>query len=117
MVKKILGGILLGVGILAIGWGVFDSYLIFTAKKQAPQIFKAPVLTQQPVSGSPEAMAQQMVQEQLGKLLPAGSITELLNLISWSIFIGLLFLAGSKVAGIGVKLLQGQGRDNQQCKT
>ena len=115
--KKIMGGILLGVGILAICWGVFDSYLIFTAQKQAPQIFKEPITTQQPTSGSPEEMAQKMIQEQLGKLLPAGSITELLNLISWSIFVGLLFLAGGKIAGIGVKLLQGEGTSNQQCKT
>lgn len=113
MHKKIVGWVLLAAGVLAIAWGIWSSAQIFTAKTTAPAVFKEPAV--QEVSGtgskalSMEEQTQEQMQnvigEQIGKMMPAESITGLLNLIAWSVFMTILIFAAGKVAGIGIKLL------------
>lgn len=114
MFKKIVGWILLIVGLLIIGWGVWSSFNVFTAKKPAPEIFEIQISeetsTQKQAGGTVEEkmeqQMQQVIQEQLGKILPGDSIPKFLNLISWSIFMGILIIAGGKLSAIGVRLLK-----------
>jgi len=112
MSKKIIGWVLLVSGILLIAWGVWSSVSIFTAKKVAPEIFKTPETeTNAPKKLlTPQEQIQQdmqgVIQEQIGNMIPEGSMTSMLNLIAWSIFMTILIFAGSKVAMIGVKLLK-----------
>lgn len=113
MYKKIVGWILISASILAIVWGVWTSAQIFTAKTTAPEIFKESTVNKLPAivkqTGTAQEQAQQqmenIINEQIGKMLPAGSVIELLNLIAWSIFMTILIFASGKVAGIGIKLL------------
>lgn len=114
MSKKIVGWILLVSGILLIAWGVWSSSQIFTAKKLAPEVFKAQNENQNEETSkkllTPQEQIQQdmqgIIQEQLGNMLPKGSVSSMLNLIAWSIFMTILIFAGGKVAMIGVKLLK-----------
>lgn len=114
MLKKIVGGVLLAVGILMILWGIWSSYNIFTAKKPAPEIFKEAqvekVTTSTKKSGSAEEQMQQQMQqvigEQLSKFLPGGLTTGLLNLIAWSIFMGILVFAAGNLSTLGIRLLK-----------
>ena len=114
MSKKIVGWVLLVCGVLLIGWGVWSSAEIFTAKKVAPEIFKTLETEQgtgqqKKLLTAQEQMQQDMqgvIQEQLKNMIPDGSITSMLNLIAWSVFMTILIFAGGKVAMIGVSLLK-----------
>lgn len=114
MANKIIGFVLLFLGVIMILWGVWDSYQIFTAKKPAPDIFKLSQTEQQTSvkqksTANPQEMIQQQlqqtIQEQLKNVLPAESINRILNLTAWSIFMAILVLAGGKIGGLGIKLL------------
>lgn len=113
MHKKIVGWVLLAAGVLAIAWGIWTSVQIFTAKTTAPEIFKKSTVENVSNTGKQsmsmeDQMQQQMqnvISEQIGSLLPAESITGLLNLIAWSVFMTILIFAAGKIASIGIKLL------------
>jgi len=113
MAKKIIGWILVIGGVLAIVGGLWQSYQIFTDKIPAPAIFKISEQEQAAVKAQPKSIdeiasqqIQQLLQEQLGKMLPTDTITKLLNLTCWSIFVGILTLAAGKIATIGINLLK-----------
>jgi len=107
--KKIIGWILLVLGILVIFWGIWDSYKIFNNKMSVPQIFEMPESQQkeQPsvTGGKIEEQIQQIVGEQFSKMFPPETTIKLLNLFSWSIFMFILIYAGGKISSIGIKLL------------
>lgn len=107
--NKILGYFLLLFGIAIILWSVYSSYHVFTGKTAAPKIFKVEeksALTPQKgaKTQTPEDLINESLGEQIGNLLPTGSILALFNLISWSIFASILIFAGSKIASLGVSL-------------
>ncbi|MEK9153645.1 MAG: hypothetical protein AAB723_03540 [Patescibacteria group bacterium] len=115
MIKKIIGWLLLVAGVLAIVGGIWQSYQIFTNQAPSPAIFKLGGEIEQGIT-SPQKAAQtqdefigqqmqQLLQEQLGKMIPADTIAKLLNLTVWSIFMGILVFAAGKIAGLGIQLL------------
>ena len=109
MTNKILGYVLLILGLILIGWTVWQSYNIFTGKVSTPLIFKTAVPLQTMGSGNALDAQKQIndaVKQQLGQILPADAITKILNLISWSILAGIFILGGGVLSGIGVKLLK-----------
>lgn len=108
MIKKILGLVLLFLGITIILYGLYASFNIFTAKAVAPEIFSS---SAESYGGSTEAFGEggkmeEMISDQLKGLIPTGSISHLLNLIAWSIFASILIFGGSQVASLGIKLLK-----------
>lgn len=107
-IKKIFGWVLLFLGLATILYSLYASYNIFTAKTAAPEIFRveAKGTTAIPKTQDIESQMQKMIQEQLQGILPAGSILELLNLIAWSIFAGILIFGGTQIAGLGIKLIK-----------
>jgi len=108
--KTFVGWLLLAAGIFIIGWALFSSYQIFTAKNLAPEIFKVEVKTE---TGSTQqktlALEEQMkglLQEQLQGMMPADTLPTLFNLISWSIFVGLAIFGGYKIGLLGIRLIR-----------
>ena len=106
--NKIIGYVLLVVGLLVIFWTLYQSYNIFTNRASAPVIFKTPISA--PISGgnNPLDIQQQLdktIKKQIGELLPIDTIPKILNLISWSILAGILILGGGQIAGLGIKLI------------
>lgn len=106
LTKKISGFILLFAGLIIIFYGLYSSYNIFNGKTEAPVVFQTAENNISPAKIDLEAQAQKLLEDQLKNLLPAGSITQLLNLLSWSIFAGILVLGGGQISGIGIKLLK-----------
>lgn len=57
-----------------------------------------------------EDQMQNLVKESLGnqleKIMPTDSITKIMNLSSWSMFVFILIYAGSKIASLGIKLVK-----------
>jgi hypothetical protein len=116
IMKTFVGWLLLFAGLLIIGWGLFSSYKIFTAKELAPEIFKTKISeeTNQPLPKKkgdiPEkqmqALFQEQLQQQLREVLPADFLPTLFNLISWSIFVGLLIFGGYRISLLGIRLIR-----------
>ncbi|MDD5750509.1 MAG: hypothetical protein PHU56_02575 [Candidatus Pacebacteria bacterium] len=114
MTKQLVGWILLAVGVLTIIGGLWQTYQIFTAKAPFPEIFKLDkaqetFLPETPAQTQDELASRQierLLQEQLGKIIPADTVSKLLNLTVWSIFMGILVLAAGKIATIGITLLK-----------
>ena len=116
MTNKLFGWVLLAAGLAIIGYCLYSSYGIFTAKKPVPEIFKVAqeqtsLAADQKKSGQDiQAQMEQAMSEQikgtLGKMLPTDSIPKLLNLIAWSIFAAILVLIGGKVGELGIRLLK-----------
>ena len=112
--QNLIGWVLLLVGLAAILWTVYSSYNIFTAKAPAPEIFKVEREVQTPggAGKTPATQAElqkemeKLIGEQLKGLLPVDTLPKLLNLISWSIFAGILILAGAQTSGSGIKMIK-----------
>ena len=107
--QKILGLIILILGLALIFYAIFSSYNIFTGKSQPPDIFKAvsqKLASPSQGAASPQEQVQSMVQQQLEAMLPADTLQKVLNLLSWSFFAWILILGGAQVAGLGINLLR-----------
>jgi len=118
--KKIIGWVVIIVGLAVIGQAINISYQFFTAKEDFPAVFKAPVAVQ---DVAPEAkpnvapitpeQAQAQLQQTMGaatsqaiaNILPADGISKLLNAIVWSVFATFLVYAGAHIAAIGIKMI------------
>lgn len=107
-IAKIAGWFLLLIGVAAIVWILFYSYNIFTAQAPVPVIFK----TEEQVrvfdqdSESFEQTIEQALQKQIASLVNQETINQILNLIAWSIFSGIVIFAGSQIANLGIKLIK-----------
>ncbi len=112
--QNLIGWILLLVGLAVIAWVVYSSFNIFTAKASAPEIFKieTEIQNQSAKGKTPTTQAElqkemeKLISEQLRGLLPVDTLPKLLNLISWSVFAGILILAGAQTSGLGIKMLK-----------
>lgn len=107
--KKIVGWVLLILGVLMIVWGIWSSYEIFTAQKPPYEIFKAQEtqeVSPKQEKGGPEEQMQQVIKEQLGEMLPSDFLPQLFNMIAWSVFMGILVFAAGKISILGINLLK-----------
>ena len=103
--SKIVGIVLLTVGVLLIVAPLWQTYSIFTGKTMPTQVFKRPVSLK--VSDNVSALdIQGQVQNAVIKILPVDSINNVLNLASCLLLIWIVIYGGSKIAEIGVKLIK-----------
>jgi len=113
-INEIIGYVLLVLGVVLIGWTLWQSYNIFMGKISAPLVFTTPALVNSSaksvglfdISSQIQSQLQNALGQQLSQMVPADSITKILNLVSWSVFAGILIFGGSALAGIGVKLIK-----------
>jgi hypothetical protein len=113
---KLVGWLLLFSGILIISFSLYQSFVIFTGKKEPPEIFKIETiktnissLSKKKVPTSLEevqAQLQEMMQEQIQNIIPKEAISKSLNLVSFSILAGILIFGGSQISFVGIKLLK-----------
>jgi len=61
---------------------------------------------QQTQADQMQNLVAESLTKQLGKMMPADSITKIMNLSSWSMFVFILIYAGSKIASLGIKLVK-----------
>lgn len=122
ILQKIIGWGLAGIGVALIFWTIIASYNIFTGVKNAPQIFKiesqsqieqCPQISQTDQNQQLQAMQEEVkkmvegqLKNQIKDFFPPEFIAKIFNLTAWGIFAWLMFLAGSRIAGIGMKLMR-----------
>lgn len=121
ILQKIIGWALIGVGVVLIFWTIIISYNIFSGVRNAPQIFKVesqpqieqcPAISQANQNQQLQAMQEEVktivegqLKNQIKEFFPPEFIAKIFNLTAWGIFAWLMFLAGSRIAGIGMKLI------------
>jgi hypothetical protein len=111
--NKITGLVLLFLGLGIIFYSLYVSFDVFTGKSQPPAIFSLQEVkiqeTKKEVGANPEEtqtqLAKDVLSKQLQEMIPADYLQKTFNLVTWSIFIGILVLIGSNIAGLGIKLL------------
>lgn len=105
--NKIIGYILLIVGVLLIVLPLWQTYGIFTGKAMPAQVFTKPISFK--VNQNVSTLdIQGQIQNALIKILPVDSIDNILNLITWLLLMWILIYGGGKISEIGVKLLNGR---------
>lgn len=113
--NKISGWLLLLVGLGIILFGVYSSFDVFSGKKPAPEIFpveetKKSLRDKDFSENEIQKQIETAMEEQLREMIPVEELVEniprLLNLLSWSIFAGILIFAGAQISSIGVKLIK-----------
>jgi len=105
--NKIIGYVLLTIGLLLITLPLWQTYNILTGKILPPQVFMRPAsLKVNQNVGALDVGGQ--VQNALIKVLPVDLINNTLNLASWLILMWILIYGGGKIAEIGVKLVNGK---------
>lgn len=110
--QKILGIIILILGLALIFYAIYSSFNIFTGKTLPPQIFTVSESKAGAPSGtnSVQDQAQRLIQEsirqQFQTVLPSDILPKTLNLLSWSFFAWILIFGGVQVSGLGIRLLK-----------
>ncbi len=104
--NKIIGYVLLLIGVLLIAMPLWQTYNIFTGKGMPSQVFARPVALTVNQNVSAFNIPGQ-VQNALIKVIPIDFIDNILNLITWLLLLWILIYGGGKIAEIGVKLLNG----------
>jgi len=94
---------LLGIGLLLIIVPLFQTYNIFTGISAAPEIFKSQKT--QISQGNNLDVQQQLIEKALLNMIPVDSVSKSLNLTSWMLLAWTLIFGGSKLAGLGIRLL------------
>lgn len=117
MGRVVVGWILIIVGLAVIGQTINNSYKYFTGRADFPAVFTnlaansvldskiTAAADSQNLQEMAQAQIQQSMNQAIGNILPADSITKLLNIIVWSIFATFLVYAGAKIASLGIQLL------------
>jgi len=104
--NKIIGYVLLAIGLLLIILPLWQTYNIFTGKAMPAQVFMRPVALK--VNQNVSVLdIQGQVQNALIKIIPIDFIDNILNLATWLLLLWILIYGGGKIAEIGVKLLNG----------
>lgn len=113
MMKKIIGFLLLSIGLLVIFWSVYSSYEIFTVKREIPQMFRIVKQTQESTTKKSsdaqeqlEGIMEGVLGEKINEVLPPEFLPKILNLVSWSMLAGLLIFSGNQIASLGIKLIK-----------
>ncbi|MBX4200853.1 hypothetical protein KW786_01865 [Candidatus Parcubacteria bacterium] len=102
--NKILGYILLSVGLLLIIVPLVQTVMIFTGNGNPPQIFK--VQSEEAQKPASQFDIQGQVQSALEKMLPIAWINYSLNLTNWMVLLFILMFGGGQLANIGIRLIK-----------
>ena len=104
--NKIIGYVLLVIGLLLIVLPLWQTYGILTGKAVPAQVFARPAALKVNQNVGVLDVGGQ-VQNALIKVLPIDLVDNILNLATWLLLMWILIYGGGKIAEIGVKLLNG----------
>lgn len=104
MTEKVLGYLLIFLGILAIFLSAFSVYLVFTHKAE-PYAFMqpGPIVFNLQLPADPSGSKMVNVPVDLSKVMPLAPIT---NIFLHLVLMGFIASAGAKLAGIGTNLVR-----------
>jgi len=106
--NKIIGYLLLFMGIAIIFYSLYSSLNVFTNKAPVPEIFPLSLETETGIGtkNDLQAQAEEVIRGQLKEMIPVDFLPRLFNLISWSILVGILIFGGAQISNLGIKLIK-----------
>jgi len=111
--KKILGWILIILGLFIVLGSIYSTYLNFTGQRDFPQVFTVQEDEVTPrASGGPEDQISGMIGEYIKEILPQDTATEMLNMLAWIMFAVFLVYSGSKLVSMGAVLLRNPKKED-----
>lgn len=123
-IKRILGIALIIFGLAIFFWSISESYYYFSAQKEFPPIFVQPQasgsVTPSASSGTLQdqmnALIGNQINEKIKEMLPANTITDLLNASIWIAFATFLVYAGARAVGMGRDFLNDASKQAREEK-
>lgn len=109
VVRSIAGMILVIVGAGVIGYGLYDSWQVFSGDAPPPPLFQLPPkdsFSSKEIQGGVDTQIQSLLTQQLEGMIPFDAVPKALNVSMYALFVAVLFLGGGQMAGIGIKLLR-----------
>ena len=95
--NKMAGWVLLFVGLILIVLAVYFMFRVFTGATAPPAIFNMNSITMPTGEGaSPNDV----------ELVPGGAVSRVVNMILWAVLMYFVASAGSRIGGLGVKLIR-----------
>lgn len=112
--KKIIGRILIISGILLVLGTIYSTYLNFTGQSEFPQIFTFEEANVAPQTAEGlEGQIGGIVGEYIKDLIPQGTITQMLNMVSWILLAVFLVYSGTKLVSIGSVLVKTDKKEKE----
>ena len=102
-VERAIGLTLIVLGLCIIFYSLYSSYAVFTGENLPPKIFSESLVSK---NDNTQNEIQKIVDDQLQNLLLRDSITQMLNLVSWSAFAGILLFGGTQISSLGIRLVK-----------
>jgi hypothetical protein len=93
--NKMAGWVLLIVGLILIVLAVYFMFTVFTGATAPPAIFNMKSITMS--EGTPPNDVE---------LVPGGAVSRVVNMILWAVLMYFVASAGSRIGGLGVKLIR-----------
>jgi hypothetical protein len=122
-IKRILGIALIIFGLAIFFWSISESYYYFSAQKEFPAVFVQPQASVAVPSASTGTLQDQMnalvgdqINQKIKEMLPANTITELLNSTIWIAFATFLVYAGARAVGMGRDFLNDASKQAREEK-
>lgn len=112
MSEKILGYILLALGIMIIIYSAISVYMVFTKQSRPVELFDLPAVSlnaNQLLSGALPPEAQGLLQQSSGtkaELVSAELLNETSNIFAHLMLMGFLASIGAKLASLGTQLVR-----------
>src|SRR5581483_5614831 len=100
--QKIIGYVLLSVGLLLIIIPLYQAFNVVTGKAMPPEIFKNSRV--EPYKNVNPADFQKQIENAFIAVLPLDLLYQTLNITIWSILLALFMVGGKHIAIIGVAL-------------
>jgi len=116
-VRQFLAWVLIIVGLGIIFWDISSSYFYFTAQEKFPQLFVENTIVEGNTSSTGTTIQDQIgnvVKDQISQMIPKNTVSQLLNISSWTIFATFLLWAGGKLIKIGGDLLKNNQNGNRK---
>lgn len=110
--KKILGWILIILGLFIVLGSIYLTYLNFTGQRDFPQVFAVQEAEVAPQTSGPEDQISGMIGEYIKEIIPQGAATQMLNMFAWIIFAVFLVYSGSKLVSMGAVLLRNPKKED-----
>jgi hypothetical protein len=99
--EKIVGYVLLGMGLIFIIFAVYSMYEVFTGTTKPPAIFKM-----ESIAISPPTVPGVEVPPAKIELVSGSEVSKVVNLTLWYMLMFFIASVGNKIAGLGVKLIR-----------
>jgi len=110
--QKIFGWTLLFAGLAIIFWTLHSSYNIFYKNQPLPRVFRIQeenasgvVSSKTGLGARLEERMKKVMAEQMKEIIPPGTLENLLNVIAWSVFAGILIFGGGQVSSLGIRMM------------